>query len=716
MIFRVIAIRPIEDPTAKYTKALQLGCFYRLYSMFNFDGYKDNSNEVIKYNESDEIDLYSFGDTKINICAVAGKNGTGKSTLVELFYALIFLLSKQVELIDESTIRKTHEFTEEEMNRYLSDVSELNKLRVQIFYQFGDSVFRITKSKNVEIDRFDFQIDSTYRFVSKQRVTKNFVKRHFFYSVAINYSLYALNTNECGLWLKPLFHKNDAYQTPLVLNPMRTQGDIDINRVTYLSKNRLLANLLSPVPKQTPLKNSLRSLVNGKVAHSLVFEMDKTKFSKWNTKTRENEVKLEYLDKYADKINLIVNAFAVTEREKKDKEVYLRFLKKATYLEKWTLEYILRKIEKIGRTYNYKGIDREKFNLGRPRFLTTLLNELSNDYSHITFKIRQAINYLRYSKKLNYSDLNKPIHIDLLAKDLQRFILQLQKRKSQDRIKDFKKKEDKGESTLAHDLLIEVQYFNLINFLPPSFLTFDILFENQGSYLQLSSGERQKIYTISSVIYHLVNLNSVVKSKIKYKHVNLIFDEIELYFHPEFQRTFLSDLLDYIQKSGIKVFGMNILFITHSPFILSDIPTTNILFLEKVNDSRFATPAMVQIKTFAANIHELLASGFFMDHTKGAIATTKIEEIVEFHVKVKNAVSSNSGIKQLKQSYQLKQVFYHRLVAQIGEEYLREVLENQISDIESLLGIESKLEQQILSLRKQIDSLEKRKKQFNDKN
>lgn len=71
---------------------------------------------------------------------------------------------------------------------------------------------------------------------------------NFFYTIAVNYSLYAYNSNDIkseGDWLPGLFHKNDGYQTPLVLNPFRKDGNIDINNENHLVKARLIANLLA---------------------------------------------------------------------------------------------------------------------------------------------------------------------------------------------------------------------------------------------------------------------------------------------------------------------------------------------------------------------------------------------------------------------------------------------------------------------------------------
>lgn len=64
----------------------------------------------------------------------------------------------------------------------------------------------------------------------------------------INYSLYAYNSEilkgECSnskSWIDGLFHKNDGYQTPVVITPMRISGNIDVNKEEYLSRQRLLS-------------------------------------------------------------------------------------------------------------------------------------------------------------------------------------------------------------------------------------------------------------------------------------------------------------------------------------------------------------------------------------------------------------------------------------------------------------------------------------------
>ena len=144
----------------------------------------------------------------------------------------------------------------------------------------------------------------------------------------------------------------------------------------------------------------------------------------------------------------------------------------------------------------------------------------------------------------------------------------------------------------------------------------------------LSSGEQHLVHTMQSVLYHILNVNSVHSSKEqknKYEYINIIFDEIELYFHPEYQRRFVFELLERLDslKKGNhipKIKGINILFCTHSPFILSDIPKQNVLFLGEKKD----------FKTFGANITTLLSNSFFMENLIGEFAKNKINDVIRW--------------------------------------------------------------------------------------
>ena len=56
-------------------------------------------------------------------------------------------------------------------------------------------------------------------------------------------SLLDKNFSEGYSWLSGVFHKNDGFQTPIVISPKRDYGMIDINNENDLSEERLLSLL-----------------------------------------------------------------------------------------------------------------------------------------------------------------------------------------------------------------------------------------------------------------------------------------------------------------------------------------------------------------------------------------------------------------------------------------------------------------------------------------
>jgi hypothetical protein len=70
--------------------------------------------------------------------------------------------------------------------------------------------------------------------------------------------------------------------------------------------------------------------------------------------------------------------------------------------------------------------------------------------------------------------------------------------------------------------------------------------------------------------------------------------------------------------------GINIIAATHSPFILSDIPKCNVMFLKEGKQCY-----EMQEDTFGANIHSLLQNAFFLNGSIGDFAKGKINDMFE---------------------------------------------------------------------------------------
>lgn len=176
----------------------------------------------------------------------------------------------------------------------------------------------------------------------------------------------------------------------------------------------------------------------------------------------------------------------------------------------------------------------------------------------------------------------------------------------------------------------------------PDGLFIDIEIEGKIFFNELSSGEKQKIYSINTIVNYLVKS----QEEDQYKPVNIILDEIELYFHPELQRTYIRDLVTAIDLANIDLL-INITFITHSPFILSDIPDNKILFLKK-NKKGLTVHTNKDVNTFGANIHSLLSDSFFMENGLiGEFAKNKIQEVIDFLNEKESPIKDATSAKRI---------------------------------------------------------------------
>ncbi|WP_257144713.1 AAA family ATPase [Bacillus toyonensis] len=139
---------------------------------------------------------------------------------------------------------------------------------------------------------------------------------------------------------------------------------------------------------------------------------------------------------------------------------------------------------------------------------------------------------------------------------------------------------------------------------------------------QLSSGE----YAFLSLFSRFNSIKEQLKN-----NCLILIDEGDLYFHPQWQKDWLytfMDIISYMYKDK----SIQIILTTHSPFILSDLPSNNVIFLKKDTGNNVCTVKSLEGNqlTFAANIHDLLTNSFFMhDGLVGKFAQNKINNLVD---------------------------------------------------------------------------------------
>src|SRR6185436_12093556 len=97
MDFKIIAISPLDRCSKKFLRILRTGKDYLLYN-----NYEILPNRIIEHDSNIPEFLYgSEMGIRINISAIVGKNGTGKSTIIELLYAAIFNTAKVCGILPE---------------------------------------------------------------------------------------------------------------------------------------------------------------------------------------------------------------------------------------------------------------------------------------------------------------------------------------------------------------------------------------------------------------------------------------------------------------------------------------------------------------------------------------------------------------------------------------------------------------------------------------
>ena len=108
----------------------------------------------------------------------------------------------------------------------------------------------------------------------------------------------------------------------------------------------------------------------------------------------------------------------------------------------------------------------------------------------------------------------------------------------------------------------------------------------------------------------------------------LLIDEIDLYLHPEWQQEFISVLLNELEKQFPDK-KIQLVFSTHSPLLLSDIPKENTVYL-RGNDGKAVVDNRSQHKqTFGRDIYNLLEDSFYIEnYSMGKYALDYINSII----------------------------------------------------------------------------------------
>lgn len=636
----------------------------------------------------------NFFGKNINIQAIVGKNGSGKSSLMDLMYmainnfALIFAKQMPIPTLFVNGLYVTLYFSIDNNDFSLVCNNTFAKLQK----------FKTIENQDETVDILNYSpLQSNARVIS--------VAAKFFYTIVSSYAYFSLlpshyiaNCAEINppsqkisrwtynekkaSWIWRIFHKNDGYICPIVLNPKREKENdgIDIKKELRLSKYRLLALFIYARQNKINFDNRY-NLENITIRFRLKPSLDKILEKPPFNIHEDGQTIFTLIDSWVEDNSSL--SFLLIKSFK------LKISKKSLNIKKIGLIYLQNKIlglpEKYPSYFKYSD-SQSGFNIGIKSLteienienFKVMIDQIKDDPSHITTKIRQIVNFLSIDdndgiiftneapdREFNYNDYIQAIRIQI--------------KKEKDQWNTIEKKDMSYFATpfihikpWENDYADEKRIFSLdeiIECLPPSILDYTIYLKdsNDGKiidYESMSSGELQLLQTISTHIYHVINLQSISGERPHYKNINLVFDELEICLHPEYQRIFVKKIADTIKNLKLnKKSFFNIFLITHSPFVLSDIPRSNILYMETEEDK--AKNKKLPTHTFAQNIGDMMYDSFFMEKTIGDFAEEKLRKLIQ------KRLEKNSKKKQKLMS----DVEEQAVLSSIGDPVIRSLID-----------------------------------------
>lgn len=620
--FGLIAVRILTGCKRRFRKNLEEGCFY-----FFSNRYTNNGNDIVE-NDVPHLNNDFFGEN-ITVHAVCGVNGSGKSSLFELVYRIVNNLSCLLECQNYRGKAEHLMFVE--------------GLRAELYYELNNSIYSIKcYDWNMSIEGDDLDTIELSTGCEIDSDARESVYNHLFYTLVTNYSMQSLvpmdyeDESTCDWmkrpsernWLTALYNKNDGYIVPIGFEPYKAGNRINLETQSELVTQRAALLLL---------END--RFVSGYQLEELSFELNNEFYAKkvegFDFRNHVTDADFAHLDN-RDILSIIIDRFGIPVE---------RVAEKNRSLMAMALAYLYEKLWNVAQypTFSaYRSLGAEmpaNFIFGQSiedsmRFtqFESLCDNVYSERSHITTKIHQTITFL--AAYMGSDDNQRECNLtgNFTYHDYHKYYL------NERAFADLREKE--------------------LFFVPP-FYKMNIKLINESNheiveYASLSSGERQFVQQISSCMYHLRNLMSVTENapddfeRPKYHYFNLFLDEIEICFHPEYQRMFLLNLIETIKRLEINRGNhVNIIMSSHSPFLLSDLPSGNVLLLKDGHvwdDDSFAN-------TFGANISTLLNEDFFLK--KGFIGgfaqqkITKILDVLDREDSVNMEIGKRTKLKSL---------------------------------------------------------------------
>lgn len=534
----------------------------------------EDKSKVLKLIENDKF-LNMFNDNINALSCIVGKNGAGKTTFLELLITNL-LWGLEPNKLNEANL--TLFFYTEKKGKY--------KFYLQSYRDFGSQWKIVLKDKNTMKDELQYinrektpsrdYYSGAWGNITKTPIEYNMI----FHNLSPFDNIYTL--------LKKKLSESEK-QRKYYLNRFRYIGvnniEKDRPKYEYFSTVNLITLFFDERFKKvlTELKYSFTSIE---------IEINRELFHNYYSETIDSGTKtvLLFVNNCIDEILyelFLTDEFDIKSNFKIDIFKKLFFLSSLDYLSEDINNFITMFVKKIELNDNsceslkMIDIDDEIFNLENK------------------FYMKNKIIFLNFIKKITIEDL---IGMSNLGK------------------KDFIEKNHENKDEIVKILknikrFTNYNYFSFeINILKP---------ENDRSinYFQLSSGEKSYLTLFCNVVSMINELLSIQSTLEEYNDKErtflIIFDEVELHLHPEWQRKFIYFINEFF-KTKLDYVKFQFLIATHSPFIVSDLDNSQIIYLGNEKN---------KLKTFGGNIFDIFKRDFYVENSIGAFSESIIREL-----------------------------------------------------------------------------------------
>lgn len=162
----------------------------------------------------------------------------------------------------------------------------------------------------------------------------------------------------------------------------------------------------------------------------------------------------------------------------------------------------------------------------------------------------------------------------------------------------------------------------------------------------------------------------------------ILIDEGDLTLHPKWQQKYIKFLLTYFQ-SIYESYNLQLVITTHSPILLSDIPASNVLYLNR-DHNKMLKIGNENSNTFGANIYDIYRNGFSLNRSNfgiiGEFALDKIKKIEDI-LKEISEDNNHYSIDDAKPSLE----YCRKIINIIGEEFIKGILQAKYDKVLNML-------------------------------